>query len=136
MSVHDFKTGHCKNQIRRLKTGQYQIVHENESIQRMNRFICRSTRRKTTISSSWQKYARVDAAYQTLAIMPEKLPKQCSTSPDSKIRATLYETIYFADAAASDCLTELNDKLAKIERYQRRAFSRRNRSLRTMRQHC
>jgi hypothetical protein len=51
-----------------------------------------------------------------------------------RIRATLYETMYFADAP--DCLTELNDKLAKIERYERRAFSRRNRALRSMRQHC
>jgi hypothetical protein len=49
-----------------------------------------------------------------------------------KIRASLFETIYFADTAAPDRLTELNDKLAKLERYERRAFSRRNRALRAI----
>jgi hypothetical protein len=49
-----------------------------------------------------------------------------------KIRATLFETIYFSDTAAPDRLTELNDKLAKLERYERRAFSRRNRAMRAM----
>jgi hypothetical protein len=49
-----------------------------------------------------------------------------------KIRASLFETIYVADTAAPDRLTELNDKLAKLERYERRAFSRRNRALRAM----
>ena len=49
-----------------------------------------------------------------------------------KIRASLFETIYFADAGAPDRLTELNDKLAKLERYERRAFSRRNRAMRAM----
>jgi hypothetical protein len=49
-----------------------------------------------------------------------------------KIRASLFETIYFADTAAPDRLTELNDKLAKLERYERRAFSRRNRALRSL----
>jgi hypothetical protein len=49
-----------------------------------------------------------------------------------KIRASLFETIYFSDTAAPDRLTELNDKLAKLERYERRAFSRRNRAMRAM----
>jgi hypothetical protein len=49
-----------------------------------------------------------------------------------KVRALLFETIYFPDTAAPDCLVELNDKLAKLERYERRAFSRRNRALRAM----
>ena len=50
-----------------------------------------------------------------------------------KIRASLFETLYFvASAAAPDRLTELNDKLAKLERYERRAFSRRKRALRAM----
>jgi hypothetical protein len=49
-----------------------------------------------------------------------------------KVRAFLFETIYFSDTAAPDCLVELNDKLAKLERYERRAFSRRNRALRAM----
>jgi hypothetical protein len=49
-----------------------------------------------------------------------------------KIRAYLFETIYFADTAAPDCLIELNDKLAKLERYERRAFSRRNRAMRAV----
>lgn len=49
-----------------------------------------------------------------------------------KVRAHLFETIYFADPADSDRLTELNDKLAKLERYERRAYSRRNRALRSL----
>ncbi len=49
-----------------------------------------------------------------------------------KIRASLFETIYFSDTAAPDRLTELNDNLAKLERYERRAFSRRNRAMRAM----
>lgn len=49
-----------------------------------------------------------------------------------KVRAFLFETIYLPDRAAPDCLVELNDKLAKLERYERRAFSRRNRALRAI----
>jgi hypothetical protein len=45
-----------------------------------------------------------------------------------KIRASLIEAAY----SAPDRLTELNDKLAKLERYERRAFSRRNRAMRAM----
>jgi len=36
------------------------------------------------------------------------------------------------DAAGPDRLAELTDKLAKLERYERRAFSRRKRALRAM----
>jgi hypothetical protein len=46
-----------------------------------------------------------------------------------KIRACLYETLYFADPAAPDGVITLNDKLARLERYERRAFSRRKRAL-------
>jgi len=49
-----------------------------------------------------------------------------------KIRAWLFETLYFADTAAPDGMTELNDALAKLERYERRAFSRRKRALRAV----
>jgi hypothetical protein len=49
-----------------------------------------------------------------------------------KTRAWLFETLYFAYPADSDRLAELNDKLAKLERYERRAFSRRKRALRAM----
>jgi hypothetical protein len=49
-----------------------------------------------------------------------------------KIRAALFESLYFANEAAPDRLTELNDKLAKLERYERRAFSRRKRALRAI----
>jgi hypothetical protein len=49
-----------------------------------------------------------------------------------KIRAWLFETLYFADTAAPDGMTELNDELAKLERYERRAFSRRKRALRAV----
>ena len=48
-----------------------------------------------------------------------------------KVRAFLFETIY-VPTASQDCLLELNDKLAKLERYERRAFSRRNRALRAI----
>jgi hypothetical protein len=49
-----------------------------------------------------------------------------------KVRAFLFETIYFPDRAAPNCLVELNNKLAKLQRYERRAFSRRNRALRAI----
>jgi hypothetical protein len=49
-----------------------------------------------------------------------------------KVRAWLIETLYFANSADLDSLTELNDKLAKLERYERRAFSRRKRALRAI----
>jgi hypothetical protein len=38
--------------------------------------------------------------------------------------------------AGSDGLTKLNDELAKLERYERRAFSRRKRALRLMSYSC
>ena len=47
-----------------------------------------------------------------------------------RIRAWLFETLYFGKPATSDSLTKLNDQLAKLERYERRAFSRRKRALR------
>jgi hypothetical protein len=50
-----------------------------------------------------------------------------------KIRACLFETFSLvANDATSSNLAEVNDKLAKLERYERRAFSRRNRALRAM----
>jgi glutathione synthase/RimK-type ligase-like ATP-grasp enzyme len=49
-----------------------------------------------------------------------------------KIRARLFETLYFADTAAPNGMTELNNALAKLERYERRAFSRRKRALRAV----
>ena len=49
-----------------------------------------------------------------------------------KVRAFLFETLYFADTPAPDGITDLNSKLAKLERYERRAFSRRRRALRAM----
>jgi predicted DNA-binding ribbon-helix-helix protein len=50
-----------------------------------------------------------------------------------KIRACLLETLSLvANDATSSSLAEVNAKLAKLERYERRAFSRRNRALREM----
>jgi len=50
-----------------------------------------------------------------------------------KIRTSLFETLSLvANDATSGSLAELNDNLAKLERYERRAFSRRNRVLREM----
>lgn len=50
-----------------------------------------------------------------------------------KVRAWVLETLYFAgNGATSSNLAEVNDKLAKLERYERRAFSRRKRALREM----
>jgi hypothetical protein len=50
-----------------------------------------------------------------------------------KIRAWLFETLHFcAEDISPSRLAELNDKLAKLERYERRAFSRRKRVLREM----
>jgi hypothetical protein len=62
----------------------------------------------------------------------EAAEAQLDLSRIRNIRDCLYETIYFVDGAASDRLAELNDKLAKLERYERRAFSRRRRALRAM----
>jgi hypothetical protein len=50
-----------------------------------------------------------------------------------QIRARLFKTLSFvANDATSGSLAELNEKLAKLERYERRAFSRRKRALREM----
>jgi hypothetical protein len=50
-----------------------------------------------------------------------------------KIRTSLFEKLSLvANDATSGNLAELNDKLAKLERYERRAFSRRKRALREM----
>ncbi len=49
-----------------------------------------------------------------------------------KLRASLFETIYFADQPNPDRLAELNGKLGKLERYERRAYSRRKSALRAM----
>jgi len=50
-----------------------------------------------------------------------------------KTRAWLFDTLYFAaDGSAPDRLEKLNDELAKLERYERRALSRRKRALRAL----
>jgi hypothetical protein len=49
-----------------------------------------------------------------------------------QFRAWLFETHYCTDAALPKGLVELNESLAKLERYERRAFSRRKRALRAM----
>ena len=50
-----------------------------------------------------------------------------------KIRAQMFEQLYFvAGTAAPDRLEELNGELVKLERYERRALSRRKRALREM----
>jgi hypothetical protein len=50
-----------------------------------------------------------------------------------KIRTSLFEKLSLvANDGTSGSLAELNDKLAKLERYERRAFSRRKRALRQM----
>jgi hypothetical protein len=46
-----------------------------------------------------------------------------------KTRAWLFATLYFARDAPLESLTKLNDELAKLERYERRAFSKRRRAL-------
>jgi hypothetical protein len=49
-----------------------------------------------------------------------------------KFCAGLFEALYFADTALPDGLLELNKRLTKLERYERRAFSRRKSALRAM----
>jgi len=49
-----------------------------------------------------------------------------------KVRAWLFERLYFADNASLGSLAELNDKLTKLLRYDRRAFSKLKRALRAM----
>jgi hypothetical protein len=58
-----------------------------------------------------------------------RLPKRSWTSPGFEKSGPLYSRrSIFADTTAPDRLVELNDKLAKLERYERRAFSRSNRA--------
>ena len=47
-----------------------------------------------------------------------------------KIRAGLYARMRFFDAASTEDLMALAEQFARLERYERRAFSRRNRALR------
>lgn len=49
-----------------------------------------------------------------------------------KLRAGLFDTLYFADTALPDGLLALSKNLIKLERYERRAFSRRKSALRAM----
>jgi hypothetical protein len=46
-----------------------------------------------------------------------------------KVRAWLFETYYSINVVLPDRLLELNENLAKLERYERRAFSRRKQAL-------
>jgi hypothetical protein len=46
-----------------------------------------------------------------------------------KIRAWLFETLYFVQSAVPGTVAKLNNELAKLERYERRAFSKRKRAL-------
>ena len=63
----------------------------------------------------------------------EAAEAQFDLSRIRKIRACLYETIYFGGRRGGlDRLAELNDKLAKLDRYERRALSRRKRALRLL----
>ena len=59
--------------------------------------------------------------------------KQLDLMRIRKIRTSLFEMLSLAaNDANSVSLAELYDKLAKLERYERRAFSRRKRALREM----
>jgi hypothetical protein len=49
-----------------------------------------------------------------------------------EVRAELFNTLYYASTVFPEGLIRLNENLAKLERYERRAFSRRNRALRAM----
>jgi hypothetical protein len=49
-----------------------------------------------------------------------------------KLRTWLFERIGFVGTAAPGSLTELGEQLAMLDRYERRAFSRRKRAMRLM----
>jgi hypothetical protein len=49
----------------------------------------------------------------------------------SKIRVSIY-AVFHASAKSLQDLTQLNEELRKLERYERRAFSRRRRALRSI----
>ena len=49
-----------------------------------------------------------------------------------KVRAGLFENFYLSDTVTPEGLADLNDRLAKLARYDRRAFSRRKRALRAL----
>jgi hypothetical protein len=61
-----------------------------------------------------------------------KLEAQLELLRIRQFRAWLFEALYLADAALPDGLAELNESLAKLERYERRAFSRCKRARRAM----
>ena len=46
------------------------------------------------------------------------------------VRAKLFDELLFSQSISPDGLAELDDKLGKLERYERRAFSRRKTALR------
>ena len=73
-----------------------------------------------------------NGSHSVSGVAREAAEAQLDLSRIRNIQDCLYETIYFVDGAASDRLAELNDKLAKLERYERRALSRRKRALRLM----
>jgi hypothetical protein len=68
----------------------------------------------------------------TLAHVREAAEAELDLMRIRKVRAWLFETYYFTDNEPSEGLVKLNKKLAKLERYERRAFSRRKRALRAM----
>ena len=84
-----------------------------------------------------EKLAKALSLSRGMQIVDERAREAAGAELDllriRKVRAWVFETYYFvANDATSGSLAELNEKLAKLERYERRAFSRRNRALREM----
>jgi glutathione synthase/RimK-type ligase-like ATP-grasp enzyme len=81
---------------------------------------------------SWQTLSLSSGTQQVSEHAREAAEAELDLARIRKVRAYLFETLYFADTAAPDGIADLNSKLAKLERYERRAFSRRRRALRAM----
>jgi hypothetical protein len=84
-----------------------------------------------------EKLAKALSLSRGMQIVDERAREAAGAELDllriRKVPAWVFETYYFvANDATSGSLAELNEKLAKLERYERRAFSRRNRALREM----
>jgi hypothetical protein len=84
-----------------------------------------------------EKLAKALSLSRGMQIVDERAREAAGAELDllriRKVRTWVFETHYFvANDATSGSLAELNEKLAKLERYERRAFSRRNRALREL----
>jgi hypothetical protein len=94
-----------------------------------------SIRADAAVHDDIEKLAKMLTSSDKNQILPENVRVAAEAQFEllriRRTRAWLFETLYFGKPATSDGLEELNKELAKLERYERRAFSRRKRALRS-----